>query len=167
MGDFPGGRSALTQAGPAAATSGSPTLPAPRPPPPTPGSSWAEEVAHMSHASAQTSWMDIRVPRVLRASHCTGMGTGAPGTQGTRRRLAEREGAWNTGHRTSGSVCFPAAHPEQEGPYSCSWGARRGMQWGPPLSLLDTKQSGCLVKHRDQWGLQAVWTSGHSPSPDP
>lgn len=63
-------------------------------------------------------------------------------------RSAEREGAWNAGHLTSSSVCFPTAHPEQEDPCSCSWGARSGMQWQLPLSLLGTKRAGCLVEHR-------------------
>lgn len=56
--------------------------PSTEPPTPTSGSSWAEEAAHMSQASAQSSWMDIRAPRVLRVSPSYRHGNWGPAHRG-------------------------------------------------------------------------------------
>lgn len=106
------------------------------PPAPTPGSSWAEEVAHMSQASAQSSWMDIRAPRVLRVSPLYRHGNGGPEHTGHLEEVSRERRAWNAGHLTlaqgasplptlSREVLIPAAgKPEEAGSGDCpfpSW----------------------------------------------
>lgn len=65
-----------------------------------------------------------------------------------------RERAWHARTLAPSPGSFHPAHPEQVG--ACSWGAGRGTQWEPPLSLLDTV-SGCPVGHRDQRKLQVTF----------